>query len=311
MNQSDKNPGFKEETVMRDSTNSKAEGKRSVFPTAAEDLKTARKSRHEAACYRLAYADEDFLHRDELRGVRLQLEWLKTDLVLDEHQIDSTVVIFGGARYPAFAEAEQRLADINAQLAQAPDSEVLQQQARIAANVLKNSHYYAEARALAKKITALSLQYQGREYVVVTGGGPGVMEAANRGAAESGGKSIGLNIVLPYEQLPNPYIAEGLCFQFHYFAIRKMHFLKRARGLVAFPGGFGTLDELFETLTLIQTNKVQPFPVVLIGTEYWRKLINFEFLVEQGAINAEDLELFHMVESADEAWQRLYEHWET
>ncbi|HBC57828.1 MAG TPA: TIGR00730 family Rossman fold protein, partial [Gammaproteobacteria bacterium] len=183
------------------------------------------------------------------------------------------------------------------------------EQQAIADNVRKNSRYYAEARLLARRITQLSQQGEGKRFVVVTGGGPGVMEAANRGAADVGGKSIGLNIVLPFEQLPNPYITPDLCFQFHYFAIRKMHFLKRAKGLVAFPGGFGTLDELFETLTLIQTKKIKPVPVVLVGRDYWQNLINFPYLVAQGAISAEDLELFKLVENANEAFEYLLGFW--
>ena len=175
--------------------------------------------------------------------------------------------------------------------------------------MLKNSRYYDEARILARKITEMSQTLEGNQYVVVTGGGPGVMEAANRGAADAGGKSIGLNIVLPFEQKPNPYVTPELCFQFHYFALRKMHFLKRARGLIAFPGGFGTLDELFETLTLIQTKKIKPVPIVLIGKEYWQRLIDFDFLVEQGAISEKDLNLFEIVETAEEAFAYLNKFW--
>lgn len=250
----------------------------SVFPSAKEDKELARKCHTPHDSYHLAYADEEFLLRDDLRAVRLQLEWLKPDLILEEHGIESTVVIFGGAR---FGE-------------QTPS----------------HSHYYQEARALAKQITERSRQAGGSEYVVMTGGGPGVMEAANRGAADAGGKTIGLNIVLPYEQTPNPYITPELCFQFHYFAIRKMHFLKRAKGLAAFPGGFGTLDELFETLTLVQTRKIRPLPVVLVGKDYWSKVINFDFLVEQGAIKPEDLDLFHTVDTAREAYDYLASRWD-
>ncbi len=271
------------------------ESKQSAFPSAAEDLALARQCRLDSPSYRLAYTDDDFLIRDELRAVRLQLEWLKPDLVMEDHNIESTVVIFGGARFlePAAAKAVSSAAHSPA----------------VADNVLANSHYYQEARRLSRSITQLSLKSDGRKHVVVTGGGPGIMEAANRGAADVGGKSIGLNIVLPFEQQPNPYITPELCFQFHYFAVRKMHFLKRAKGLVAFPGGFGTLDELFETLTLIQTKKIQPLPVVLIGEDYWKQLINFEFLVQQGAIAEEDLNLFHYVDNAEEAYDYLCQHW--
>lgn len=245
--------------------------------------------------YRLAYADHDFLLRDDLRAVRLQLEWLKPDIVQEEHNINSTIVIFGGARFP---EPETR-----------PDCPEGDGDNCIAQNVQNNSRYYQVARNLAQKITQLSLEYDCREYVIVTGGGPGIMEAANRGASDVGGKSIGLNIVLPFEQKPNPYITPELCFQFHYFAMRKMHFLKRAKGLVAFPGGFGTMDELFETLTLIQTKKIKPVPVVLIGKQYWKSLVNFDFLIEQGAIAAEDAALIHWVDSATEAYDYLRTCW--
>ena len=270
----------------------------SFFPTAAEDLEHARQCRMESASYRLAYADDDFLLRDELRAVRLQLEWLKPDLILDEKQINSTVVIFGGAR---FAEASTQ--------ALSPNQPQQNQQYTISENIHKNARYYQIARNLAQEITRLSLQYKGEEFVIVTGGGPGVMEAANRGASDVGGKSIGLNIVLPFEQKPNPYISPDLCFQFHYFAMRKMHFLKRAKGLVAFPGGFGTLDELFETLTLIQTQKIKPLPVVLIGEMYWKSVINFDFLVEQGAIAEEDAKLIYWADSEAEAFEYLKSCW--
>lgn len=254
----------------------------SVFPSAAEDREHAERHPLDNPSYRLAYADADFLARDDLRAVRLQLEWLKPDLLQEEHNINSTVVIFGGARFREAGDG----------------------------NAGSNARFYHDARELAQKITQLSLQHRGEDYVVVTGGGPGIMEAANRGAADVGGKSIGLNIVLPHEQQPNPYITPELCFQFHYFAVRKMHFLKRAKGLVAFPGGFGTLDELFETLTLIQTRKIKPVPVVLVGTHYWNSLINFEFLVEQGAIAAEDIDLIYFTDSVDDAFSHLKERWD-
>lgn len=284
---------------------------KSVFSTASEDLELARKSRLENPSYRLAYADDDFLLRDDLRAVRLQLEWLKADAIQEENQIESTVVIFGGARFPEQQQAQEKLKQVRKERADSSAPDKLSLTEVIAENVLKNSRFYNEARVLSQKITELSLKYGGKEFVVVTGGGPGVMEAANRGAADAGGKSIGLNIVLPFEQKPNPYITPELCFQFHYFAIRKMHFLKRARGLVAFPGGFGTLDELFETLTLIQTKKVRPVPIVLIGKDYWSKLINFDFLVEQGAIAEADLKLFHVVDTVTDAYQHLALQWQS
>ena len=281
-----------------------------VFPTAAEDLELARENRMDNPSYRLAYADDDFLSRDDLRAVRLQLEWLKPDLVQEENNIESTVVIFGGARFNEKEKAKASLSKASELLSQDTGSAKSKHKKIVAENVLSNSRYYDEARQLAKKITELSLQNEGKQFVVVTGGGPGIMEAANRGAADIGGKSIGLNIVLPFEQEPNPYITPDLCFQFHYFAIRKMHFLKRAKGLVAFPGGFGTLDELFETLTLIQTKKIRPVPIVLVGKEYWTQLINFDFLVEQGAIAESDLKLFHLVDTAIEAYNYLELHWQ-
>ena len=285
----------------------KEEVKKSVFPTAAQDLEQARQSRMENDSYRLAYADDDFLLRDDLRAVRLQLEWLKPDLVMQENQIESTVVIFGSARIPETPQSSLNQSATSSVKKNSHNNKVIKK--HIAENIIKNGHFYEQARSLSRQITKLSMQKKGKEFVVVTGGGPGLMEAANRGAADVGGKSIGLNIVLPFEQEPNPYITPDLCFQFHYFAIRKMHFLKRAKGLVAFPGGFGTLDELFEALTLIQTNKISPLPVVLVGKEYWSKLINFEFLVEQGTIGEEDLKCFHLVETADEAYEYLERQW--
>ena len=272
----------------------------------------AQRSKAEGAMhpsYRLAYADEAFMMRDELRPVRLQMEWLKPELSMMEHDILSTVVIFGGARFPERSRAKQNLARAERALSRQPDKPLLKQQRDRAKNILANSRYYDDARDLARRITEHSLALGGNHYVVVTGGGPGVMEAANRGAAEAGGKTIGLNIVLPFEQQPNPWITPDLCFQFHYFALRKMHFLKRAQALVACPGGFGTLDELFETLTLIQTGKVKAIPIILIGKEYWERLIDFEFLAQQGAIEYEDLELFHIVDTAEEAWTQLKDSW--
>ena len=288
----------------------KKDRKGSVFPSAAEDLELASKNQMEDPSYRLAYADDDFLLQDDLRAVRLQLEWLKAESIQNANQIESTVVIFGGARFPEAKQASANLAESaeNFTNDSATDKERLQK--RIAENVLSNSRFYQEARSLSQMITKLSLQSEGKQFVVVTGGGPGIMEAANRGAHDVGGRSIGLNIVLPFEQEPNSYITRGLSFQFHYFAIRKMHFLKRAKGLVAFPGGFGTLDELFETLTLVQTRKISPVPIVLVGKEYWSKLINFDFLVEQGAINEKDLGYFHSVDTAGDAYECLRSQWE-
>lgn len=280
------------------------------FPSAAEDAKHACQSEKTHDTYRLAYSDDGFLLRDDLQAVRLQLEWLKPDILQEEQGIESTVVIFGGARFCEPDKANMKLEEANKALALSPSDEQLIAAHRKAKILVKNSRYYDDAHRLSKKITRKSLDNGGNEYVIVTGGGPGVMEAANRGAFDLGGKSIGLNIVLPFEQVPNQYITPELCFQFHYFALRKMHFLKRAVALIAYPGGFGTLDELFETLTLIQTRKIKPLPVVLIGKEYWNRLIDFNFLVEEGAITEEDLALFKIVDHAEEAWDVLKDSWD-
>ncbi len=281
-----------------------------TFPSAEEDVSAARlvadTVQTRSPSYRLAYTDEEFMLRDELRPVRLQLELLKPDLLQQEYGIHSTVVIFGSARIPDKETAIQRLQDAEKLASEAPLDSALAAKVKIASRVLSNVQYYDEARELARLITEDSKQC---ELVVITGGGPGIMEAANRGASDAGGNSIGLNIVLPFEQQPNLYITPELCFQFHYFAIRKMHFLKRARALVACPGGFGTLDELFETLTLIQTRKIKPVPVLLMGREYWQRVINFDALVEEGTIDESDLELFEYVDSAEEAWKKIKNHY--
>ena len=227
--------------------------------------------------YRLAFADPEFLTREELRPVRLQLELLKPQMILDEAGIRSTVVLFGGARIPA-PEAEARNPGLAAL-----------------------SPFYEEARQLAFAVTGRSMAREGQDWVICTGGGPGVMEAGNRGAQEAGGRSIGLNIVLPHEQAPNPYVTPELSFNFHYFAIRKMHFLMRAAAVCVFPGGFGTLDEMFEALTLIQTKRMTPVPFLLFGRAFWEGIINWQGLVEAGTINPQDLELFRFVETAEEA----------
>jgi len=281
--------------------------RQNIFPSAREDAASTKRvaERYAGTSYRLAFTDTDFLLREELRPVRFQLELLKPDLIQKEHDIDSTVVIFGSARHVPAAQAEQELAAARAETAARPRSRLAQAALRRAERRLQNSRYYEEARRLGALISRNSARIDGCRLVVVTGGGPGIMEAANRGAHEAGGKSIGLNIVLPEEQAPNPYITPELCFQFHYFALRKMHFLMRARALVAFPGGFGTLDELFETLTLIQTGKTTRVPVLLFGEAFWRRLVDFELLVEEGNIAAEDLGLFRYVESAEQAWQEI------
>ncbi len=232
-----------------------------------------------APAYRLAFADPDFLTREELRPVRLQLELLKPQLVLDERGINSTIVLFGGARIPSPDHKDTAKTPALAEL----------------------SRYYEEARRFAYAITERSMKTYGRELVITTGGGPGVMEAGNRGAHEAGGQSIGLNIVLPHEQAPNAYVTPDLSFNFHYFAIRKMHFLMRAKAVCIFPGGFGTLDEMFESLTLIQTGRMKPVPFLLFGRQFWETIINWQALADAGTISPEDLGLFHFVETSEEA----------
>jgi uncharacterized protein (TIGR00730 family) len=257
----------------------------------------------ESPSYRVAYEDLEFLGREELRPVPLQLELLKPQLALQEHEIRSTIVVFGSTRIVSPEIAEADLAEARRIVALRPNDSEAQRRMRVAERILAKSKYYTEAREFGRIVSSTSQLEHKCDYVIITGGGPGIMEASNRGAWEAGGKSIGLNITLPHEQNPNPYITPDLCFQFHYFAIRKMHFLIRAMAMVAFPGGYGTCDELFETLTLIQTRKVKPIPVLLFGEEYWRRTINFQYMVDEGTIDPEDLELFRFVEKAEEAWQ--------
>jgi uncharacterized protein (TIGR00730 family) len=269
------------------------------FPSAQHDAKVKPPpSRYDGpeSAYRLAFTDTEFLLREELRPVRMQLELLKAETVQREQGIESTIVIFGSARILAPDEALRRVA-----IAEAEGEPLLLKRAQ---TQLAMSRYYGEAQRLAAMIAERSRTLDTPVHVV-TGGGPGIMEAGNRGAFEAGGKSIGLNIVLPHEQAPNPYITPELCFQFHYFGLRKMHFLMRSIALVCFPGGFGTLDEMFEVLTLIQTGKCRRRPVLLFGRDFWSRLINFELLIETGMINAADVELFTFVETAEEAWAAL------
>ncbi len=275
-----------------------------IFRSAHEDARIAGKPVAAAHCqspsYRLAFQDPDFLLKDELRPVRLQLELLKPELILQEHHIESTIVVFGSARIPEPQTAREALRQAEVELKRDPDNQALQQKLRLAERKVANSRYYDEARRLGRIIATHSDDHR---FVVMTGGGPGIMEAANRGAHDAGVASIGMNIVLPHEQLPNPYITPDLNFQFHYFAIRKMHLIMRAKCLIAFPGGFGTLDELFETLTLIQTGKVRRIPVLLFGRNFWERVIHFQVLVEEGTISAQDLSLFTYVDTAEEAWE--------
>ena len=250
---------------------------------AREDVKKAKEipdtPQTRAPAYRLAFNDEDFMCQSALRPVRLQLELLKTEMAMEEHGIESTIVMFGGARIPEPAKKDTARTKTLADL----------------------SSFYDEAREFARLMTLRSMESGGREDVVVTGGGPGVMEAGNRGAIDAGGASIGLNIVLPHEQAPNEYVTPELCFNFHYFAIRKMHFLMRAKAVCVFPGGFGTLDEMFEALTLIQTGRMDRLPFLLFGKDFWQKIINWDALSDAGTISAEDLDLFQFVDTAQEA----------
>lgn len=248
-----------------------------------------------ADAYRLAFADPEFLLRRETRGIRIQLEMLKPDLDQAEQQIDNTVVVFGSARFLAPEDAQALLE----QAQQAGDAKAI----AVAQRQLRNSSYYDQARLFARIVAGHSAQRRREERLVVTtGGGPGIMEAANRGAHEMGALNVGLNITLPQEQHANPYITPSLSFKFHYFAMRKMHFLMRAKALVAFPGGFGTLDELFEVITLVQTGKAKPVPIVLFGTDYWKRLVNIDMMVEEGVISEDDLRLFSYVDDPDDAW---------
>ncbi|WP_225028622.1 LOG family protein [Xinfangfangia pollutisoli] len=268
----------------------KEENRNHPFRDSTQDVETAKRipdtPQTRSPAYRLAFDDHDFLTREELRPVRLQLELLKPQMLMDEKGIESTVVMFGGARIPAPEHRDQ---------ARTPALAAL-------------SHYYDEARRFAAAMTERSLESYGRKWVVCTGGGPGVMEAGNRGAAEAGGASIGLNIVLPHEQAPNRYVTPDLAFNFHYFAIRKMHFLMRAAAVCVFPGGFGTLDEMFESLTLIQTGRMKRIPFLLFGRDWWERVVDWPMLAEAGVISPGDLGLFRIVETAEEALA-LIDNW--
>jgi hypothetical protein len=270
---------------------------RSRFHKAKDDAKFAKQAtstpQTASAAYKLAFQDNDFLLREDLRPVRFQLELLKPELLLDEAKIESMLVIYGSARIPEPAEADA--------LEAAATDDV---QRNIARRLKVKAKYYEEARKLARLASQVPPDENGcRHFVVCSGGGPSIMEAANRGADDVGKESVGLNIVLPHEQAPNRFVTPSLSFQFHYFALRKMHFLLRARAVCVFPGGFGTFDEMFELLTLIQTGKIKPIPIVLFGREFWERVVNFEALVEEGVVSARDLGLFKFVETAEEAWQ--------
>ncbi|HEY0626505.1 MAG TPA: LOG family protein [Allosphingosinicella sp.] len=277
---------------------------KNIFRHAREEAKVANQPtsspQTEDQAYRLAFQDMDFLLREDLRPVRFQLELMKPEVLMNEANIASTFVFYGSARIPEPEKAEALIA------AAATDS-----QRKIAERLKAKAKYYDEARRLARMASRVQPDPDGRrQFVVCSGGGPSIMEAANRGACDEGQESIGLNIVLPHEQLPNAYVTPHLSFQFHYFSLRKMHFLIRARAVAIFPGGFGTFDEGFELLTLIQTRKIKPVPIVFFGREFWERVVNFEALVEEGVISADDLKLFRFVETAEEAWDYVCEHYE-
>jgi uncharacterized protein (TIGR00730 family) len=259
--------------------------------------------------YLLAEQDLAFLARDEARGVRLQIEYLKPETLLQEHAIRDTIVVYGSTRIPEPAAARRSVEGLRQEIETDRGNAVLVRKLAVAERILAKSHYYEVARELGRLVGGSHYDNGSPSALTVTtGGGPGIMEAANRGAFEVGAKSVGLNISLPHEQYPNPYITPDLCFRFHYFALRKMHLLLRAKALVAFPGGFGTMDELFEVLTLVQTRKIKPVPIVLVGEEYWRHAFDVGFLADEGVIDAEDRELFWFAETAQEIWDGIL-HW--
>ena len=275
-----------------------------IFPEAKFDADSAKhvpsSPQTESEAYKLAFQDTDFLLRPDLRPVRFQLELLKPELLMNEANIGSTFVFYGSARIPEPAKAEALLASAQTEW-----------QRKVAENLKAKAHYYDVARALARHASRCDCDEEGkRHFVVCSGGGPSVMEAANRGAEDEGCDSIGLNIVLPHEQLPNRYVTPDLSFQFHYFALRKMHFLLRARAVAVFPGGFGTFDEFFELLTLIQTGKVRPLPILVFGKAFWTRVVDFQALAEEGVISPGDLDLFHFCEDADEAWKFVTDYYE-
>jgi uncharacterized protein (TIGR00730 family) len=255
--------------------------------------------------YRRPDADPDFLERNEVRGVRLMLDYMKPQLILDDAAIRDTVVVFGSTRIGEPASVKNEVERLRQALAEQPHDAALERQLAVAERLLAKAGYYQVAREFGRIAGGSNLGFENQRLVVVTGGGPGIMEAANRGAFDVGAKSVGLNINLPHEQFPNPYVTPELCFQFHYFAMRKLHFLLRARALVAFPGGYGTLDELFEVLTLVQTRTIRPIPVVLVGEAFWRGAVDIDHLVEEGVIDPEDRELFWYAEEAHEIWDGI------
>lgn len=254
--------------------------------------------------YRRADKDTEFLARDGVRGVRLEIEYLKPELMLEEHEIHQTIVVFGSTRICEPAAARRKVEALRTSFAADPRNMELGRRLAIAERIHAKSHYYDVAREFGR-LVGTPHGADKHHSVIITGGGPGIMEAANRGAFDGGAKSVGLNISLPHEQYPNPYVTPELCFNFHYFDLRKLHFLLRAKALVAFPGGYGTFDELFEVLTLVQTRKIKPMPVVLVGEAYWRRVVDIDFLVDEGVIDPEDRDLFWFAETAHEIWNGI------
>jgi uncharacterized protein (TIGR00730 family) len=264
----------------------------------------------ESPTYRLGEQDVDFIARADIRGPRLEIEYLKADTILAEQHIDHTIVVFGRTRIPEPAAARRNVEALRGAVRADPDNGELLVRLATAERVLAKSHYYDVAREFGRLVGNAGSNERRPRVVVMTGGGPGLMEAANRGAFDVGAKSVGLNIELPHEQYPNPYVTPDLCFRFHYFALRKLHLLLRAKALIAFPGGYGTFDELFEVLTLIQTRKIKPIPVVLVGEHFWRRAVDVDYLVEEGVIDIEDRELFWFAETAQEIWDGILRWYE-
>ncbi len=277
-------------------------------PKALEDepeVKARIRTIMESPGYRQADEDVEFLRRDETRGVRLQIDYQKTELLLKAQGVEHTIVVFGSTRIVEPAAAERQAALLSTALKADPENSGLKKKYQRARRIVEKSRYYDVAREFARLVGKSGRGPEDCRVTLMTGGGPGIMEAANRGAFDVGAKSVGLNITLPHEQYPNPYISPELCVRFHYFALRKLHFLLRARALVAFPGGYGTLDELFETLTLVQTRTIRPLPVILVGEEYWRRAFDVDFLVDEGTIDPEDRDLFWYAETAEEIWEGI------
>lgn len=257
--------------------------------------------------YEKAYKDLEFIGRRELRPLRLELELLKPQMILSENGIEETIVVFGGTQIVEADDAAEELAAAQDALEKDPDNPSLQRRLKIAKKKVEKAHYYDEAREFGRLVSEKANQEDGCNYYIVTGGGPGVMEAANRGAYDADRKTIGLNITLPFEQIPNPYITPGLCFNFHYFALRKMHFLFPAKALVCFPGGFGTLDELFTALTLRQTGRMQKIPIILYARDYWKNILNLDFLADEGVISDDHLRLIYYTETPQETLELIEE----